>query len=73
MTRRAAVVVDLGFGDAGKGAVVDALVRARGARLVARFNGGAQAGHNVVAPDGRLVTGTSVISSSLWRFVPERR
>lgn len=51
--RRAVVVVDLGFGDAGKGVVTDALVRARGARAVVRFNGGAQAGHNVVLPDGR--------------------
>jgi len=51
--RRAAIVVDLGFGDAGKGLVTDALTRALGATLVVRFNGGAQAGHNVVAPDGR--------------------
>ncbi|MEQ1566671.1 MAG: adenylosuccinate synthetase [Myxococcota bacterium] len=46
-------VVDLGFGDAGKGSVVDFLVRDRGAGLVVRFNGGAQAGHNVVTADGR--------------------
>jgi adenylosuccinate synthase len=46
-------VVDLGFGDAGKGSLVDFLVRDQGADLVVRFNGGAQAGHNVVAPDGR--------------------
>jgi adenylosuccinate synthase len=51
--RRAWIVVDLAFGDAGKGAVTDALVRARGAHTVLRFNGGAQAGHNVVTPDGR--------------------
>lgn len=50
---RATVVVDLGFGDAGKGVVTDALVRARSAGAVVRFNGGAQAGHNVVLPDGR--------------------
>lgn len=50
---RAAVVVDLGFGDAGKGLVTDHLVRTRGARLVVRYNGGAQAGHNVVTPGGR--------------------
>jgi adenylosuccinate synthase len=47
------IVFDLGFGDAGKGAVTDALARDRGASLVVRFNGGAQAGHTVVAPDGR--------------------
>jgi adenylosuccinate synthase len=52
-TRRAFVVFDLGFGDAGKGLVVDALVRLTGATLVLRYNGGAQAGHNVVTADGR--------------------
>jgi adenylosuccinate synthase len=51
--RRAYVVVDLGFGDAGKGLLTDYLVRATGAHTVVRSNGGAQAGHNVVAPDGR--------------------
>ncbi|HLT30002.1 MAG TPA: adenylosuccinate synthetase [Myxococcaceae bacterium] len=49
---RAFVVCDLGFGDAGKGLVTDALVRRSGARLVVRYNGGAQAGHNVVTPEG---------------------
>jgi adenylosuccinate synthase len=51
--REAHVVVDLGFGDAGKGTLTDWLVRRHGARLVVRFNGGAQAGHNVVTDDGR--------------------
>jgi adenylosuccinate synthase len=46
-------VVDLGYGDAGKGTVVDALCAATPVRAVLRFNGGAQAGHNVVTPDGR--------------------
>lgn len=46
-------VVDLGFGDAGKGATVDRLCRDGGATAVVRFNGGAQAAHNVVTPDGR--------------------
>ena len=50
---RAIVTVGLGFGDEGKGATVDYLVRARGADLVVRSSGGAQAGHNVVLPDGR--------------------
>ncbi|NUU25051.1 MAG: adenylosuccinate synthetase, partial [Streptomycetaceae bacterium] len=49
------VVVDLGFGDAGKGTVVDHLCARPGARVraVVRFNGGAQAAHNVVTDDGR--------------------
>ena len=46
-------VVDLGYGDAGKGTVVDALCASAPVRAVLRFNGGAQAGHNVVTPDGR--------------------
>ncbi|TJZ43986.1 adenylosuccinate synthetase [Streptomyces piniterrae] len=51
------IVVDLGYGDAGKGTVVDRLcVPSPGAAPVAavvRFNGGAQAAHNVVTTDGR--------------------
>jgi adenylosuccinate synthase len=45
-------VLDFGFGDAGKGSVVDALVRRVNASLVVRYNGGAQAAHHVVLPDG---------------------
>jgi len=44
------LTVDLGFGDAGKGAVVDKLTRAYGAHTVVRYNGGAQAAHRVVTP-----------------------
>ena len=50
---RSYIVIDLGFGDAGKGLLTDFLARHLGAGLVVRYNGGAQAGHNVVAPDGR--------------------
>lgn len=53
MTAEAWIVVDLGFGDSGKGTITDFLVRERHAGLVVRFNGGAQAGHNVVTPEGR--------------------
>jgi adenylosuccinate synthase len=49
---RGFIVVDLGFGDSGKGLVTDFLARRTGAALVVRYNGGAQAGHNVVTPDG---------------------
>jgi adenylosuccinate synthase len=51
--RRAILLVDLAFGDAGKGTMIDYLVRRYSADLVVRFNGGPQAGHNVVLPDGR--------------------
>lgn len=46
------IVVDLGFGDSGKGLLTDFLVRHTGATLVVRYNGGAQAGHNVVTAEG---------------------
>src|SRR3954468_4538538 len=48
-----AVLVGLGFGDCGKGLFTDALCRRWPVHTVVRFNGGAQAGHNVVLPDGR--------------------
>lgn len=64
---RAWIVVDLGFGDAGKGLVTDALVRRTGARVVVRYNGGAQAGHNVVTADGRHHTFAQLGAGS---FVP---
>lgn len=51
--REAFLVIDLGYGDQGKGSVTDFLVRDRGAHTVVRYNGGAQAGHNVITPDGR--------------------
>lgn len=46
------IIADLGFGDAGKGSLVDYLVRAENAKTVVRYNGGAQAAHNVVSPEG---------------------
>src|SRR5215210_2605913 len=64
---RAFVIVDLGFGDAGKGLLTDCLVRRTGAKVVVRYNGGAQAGHNVVTPDGRHHTFSQFGSGS---FVP---
>jgi adenylosuccinate synthase len=62
--KRAFAVVDLGFGDAGKGALTDALARRHDLELVVRFNGGAQAGHNVVTPDGRHHTFAQVGAAS---------
>lgn len=49
-TTRYASLLGLGFGDCGKGNFVDALTRLWQAHTVVRFNGGAQAGHNVVTP-----------------------
>lgn len=72
---RAWVVVDLGFGDAGKGTITDFLVRETGARLVVRFNGGAQAGHNVVTEDGRTHTfaqfGAGTFVPDTWTYLAE--
>ncbi|WP_327089020.1 adenylosuccinate synthetase [Nonomuraea sp. NBC_01738] len=63
------VVVDLGYGDAGKGTVVDWLCATRPVQAVIRFNGGAQAAHNVVLPDGRHHT-FSQFGSGTLRGVP---
>lgn len=49
---RARAVIGGSFGDEGKGAFTDYLCAKEGAGMVVRFNGGAQAGHTVVAPDG---------------------
>lgn len=49
---RARIVIGANFGDEGKGLVTDYLC-AQGAGMVIRFNGGAQAGHTVVTPDGK--------------------
>ena len=64
---QAILVIDLAFGDAGKGTVVDFLTRRYGAHTVIRFNGGPQAGHNVVTPDGRHHTFSQFGSGT---FVP---
>ncbi len=45
------MVAGLAFGDEGKGTIVDYLTRVHNAKYVIRFNGGAQAAHNVVLPD----------------------
>ncbi|MGI5504902.1 adenylosuccinate synthetase [Lentzea sp. CA-135723] len=58
------IVVGLGFGDEGKGAVVDALCADGSVSTVVRFNGGAQAAHNVIA-DGRHHTFSQFGSGTL--------
>ena len=65
--RQAHIVVDLSFGDCGKGTIVDALVRKYRAHSVFRFNGGAQAAHNVITSDGRHHTFSQFSSGT---FVP---
>jgi len=47
------LVVGLGFGDEGKGTIVDWLVRRNHVGAVVRYCGGPQATHHVVLPDGR--------------------
>lgn len=49
---KARVVIGANFGDEGKGLMTDYLC-AQGAGVVVRFNGGAQAGHTVVTPEGK--------------------
>lgn len=46
-------VIGANFGDEGKGLMTDYLVTVHQSDLVVRFNGGSQAGHTVVTPDGR--------------------
>lgn len=65
--RTAYLTVDLGYGDSGKGALIDHLCRTKGVHTVVRFNGGPQAGHNVVTPDGRHHTFSQYGSGT---FVP---
>lgn len=48
----AILVADLGYGDSGKGGTIDALAAKYQAHTVVRYNGGVQAGHTVVTPEG---------------------
>jgi adenylosuccinate synthase len=50
---RAHAIIGANYGDEGKGLMVDYLAARDGADAVIRFNGGAQAGHTVVTPEGR--------------------
>lgn len=60
----AIIICDLAFGDSGKGSWTDFWVRQTEAGLVVRFNGGAQAAHTVVLPDGRQHTFSQFGSAS---------
>ena len=59
------IVIGLGMGDEGKGATVDYLCSTHDIGLVVRFNGGFQAAHNVVLPDGRHHTFSQFGSGTL--------
>ncbi len=61
------IVTDLSFGDAGKGTTVDFLARQASTVTVVRHNGGAQAVHNVITPDGRHHSFSQFSSGS---FIP---
>jgi adenylosuccinate synthase len=62
---RAYLLVDLAFGDSGKGSLTDWLTRTEEIKTVVRYNGGAQAAHNVVSPDGRHHTFAQFSSGTL--------
>ena len=54
LEKSAVVIVGANFGDEGKGLLTDFHAARFGENcIVVRFNGGAQAGHTVVTPDGR--------------------
>lgn len=50
---KATLIAGLAYGDEGKGTMTDYFVRKTLATLVVRYNGGPQAGHRVVTPNGR--------------------
>ncbi|NCQ51803.1 adenylosuccinate synthetase [archaeon] len=51
--KKAKVVIGSAYGDEGKGVITDYLSSQDEESIVIRFNGGAQAGHTVVTPDGK--------------------
>ncbi|MGN0676592.1 MAG: adenylosuccinate synthetase, partial [Ruminococcus sp.] len=51
--KKAFAVIGANFGDEGKGLMTDFFCSQNKKSLNIRFNGGAQAGHTVVAPDGK--------------------
>jgi len=50
--KNAYIVVGLGYGDEGKGTIVDYLSETKQVDAIVKFNGGSQAAHNVVTPEG---------------------
>lgn len=54
MNNKAFIVAGMGFGDEGKGTIVDYLARKYNSSVVVRYNGASQAAHHVVIPDGTM-------------------
>ena len=63
--RQAIIVCGLGFGDECKGSITDYLARKHKAHAVVRYNGGAQAAHNVVLSNGKHHTFSQFGSATL--------
>ena len=63
-------VIGLGFGDEGKGRVVDWLCSYRPDSLVVRFSGGSNASHKVYKPDGSGFHAFSNLASGTFRGCP---
>ncbi len=70
LERQAVLIADLSYGDTGKGSIVDYLTRQQQAHTVVRYNGGAQAAHNVVEASGRHHTFAQFGSGT---FIPGTR
>lgn len=60
-------VVDLAFGDSGKGVLVNRLCDTNDVGLVVHYNGGCQCAHNVTTDDGRHHTFAQFGSGTFWR------
>lgn len=68
--RQHVAVVDLGFGDAGKGAIVDWLASTDKFDMVVRFSGGAQAAHHVLHPETGKAHRFAQFGSGTFRGLP---
>jgi len=65
---RATIMTDLSYGDTGKGTTTEYLASLSESAAVIRFNGGGQAEHNIVTPDGRHHTFSQFGAAT---FIPE--
>jgi adenylosuccinate synthase len=65
MKRQIKVVIGANFGDEGKGLMTDYFASQSDKSIVVRFNGGAQAGHTVVTPEGQEHVFSNFGSASL--------